>query len=101
MSASSVDIETATYTDGEIARLTAEKKTSTVPADESVAEIAETDSTGTALQTGGDAEAASGTTETGETTLMIRHEGAAGTLLTQGPVAEAMVILEHTLAKTT
>jgi hypothetical protein len=45
------------------------------------------------LQTGGDAEAESGITGTGETTPMIGLEGAARILLTHGPVAEAKIIV--------
>ena len=57
-------------------------------------EIAEIDMTGNVLQIGGGAEVGSGIFETGETILMMGHEGAARILLTHGPVVEVMEVME-------
>lgn len=63
-------------------------------------EIAETDTMiGNDPQTAGDAEVESEITMTGETIhMMMGHEGAARTLLTRGPVAEAKTIAASLLA---
>jgi len=69
--------------------------TSTGRADENGHETDETDMLReSALRTGDGGEVEIETIVTGETILMIGLEGAARTLLTHGPVAEVMVILE-------
>ncbi len=63
--------------------------------DETDRETAETDLTENVLQIGGGAEVETENIVIGETTLMTGHQGAGRTLLTRGPVAEVMAMLEN------
>lgn len=58
-------------------------------------ETEETDLTENDLQTEDGAEVETEITVTGETILMIGHQGGGRTLLTRGPVAEVMEMLEN------
>ncbi|PBP15528.1 dead box ATP-dependent rna helicase [Diplocarpon rosae] len=90
--------ETVIFTDEEIDPPTAEKMTSIALGVETDRGTVEIDLTGSALQTGGDAEVGSEIIETGEKILMIRHEGAARILLTYGHAVEAMGVTGNNLA---
>jgi hypothetical protein len=77
----------AIITDEETGLSTVETTTTTDQDEGTDREIADME-TENDPRTGGEDEVESGITVTGETILMTRHEGAARTLLTHGPVAE-------------